>query len=877
MTLMRNSDASSSSPVFSYYRLFALLCAFWLLFAAQPQTAGVYAARREPSAAPATAKLTLLTVENTTRGLAFESTTFKPEPFAVVSGTTQEPNRVTRIILFASNLTLLPGEDTSHFSADAEDGSHRVYPLAVEHIEPVRLSNLHYFVVRLDKAMADVGDVLVRVSKNGVASNRVRIGMGRIGGGPPDDGAPVDPAPAITVTSISPASVLAGSAATNVFLTGSGFSAGSVARFNGTARKTSFVNDSLLSVLLEMTDLRLAGSFAIQVADGGEGARISNRATFTVRNPVPALSGLSSAAANAGDKNFTLIVYGTNFVSNSVVSYQGSNRVTKFINSTQLEAQILAGDLQTAGQYQIKVSNPTPGGGQSNALPFNVNQVATPTPTPVSGNQFYVSTKGSASGNGSAASPWDLQTAFNHPAAVKPGDTIWIAGGTYRGVYASKLTGTEVKPIHVRAARNQRVTIDVNDPAVKRREVVINGAYAWYWNLEIVDSDTKRVTPTNGSQPADMPRVLSSLTVFGHHVKIINPITHDLANGISFWDKATDSEIHGALTFNNGWNAPDRGHGHGIYAQNQTGTKNIREIISFNNFSTGMQAFGVNGYVSGFNIDGIISFNNGSPAAILRNNPTSRDRNLIVGSGEKPSNNIRVANAHLYYPIDNISNNLHLGFYAPDSTNVKVENSYIIRGQRNVFLNDWKSITFTGNTLWLTRGARLGPKLIHVVPGAGKTLGDYKFDNNKYYDTSFVAGDKAFQWQGSQNLFLSFNEWKAQGADQRSTYTQTQPTGQEIFIRPNGYDKGRAHIVVYNWTGGSSAAVNLGTAGLVAGDVYEIRDAQDYFGAPVLTGTYNNALVQLPLAKRAAVKPIGMSQGPAHTGPEFHVLVVVKK
>ena len=30
-----------------------------------------------------------------------------------------------------------------------------------------------------------------------------------------------------------------------------------------------------------------------------------------------------------------------------------------------------------------------------------------------------------------AESPWDLQTALNHP-AVHPGDTIWMRGGTYR-------------------------------------------------------------------------------------------------------------------------------------------------------------------------------------------------------------------------------------------------------------------------------------------------------------------------------------------------------------------------------------------------------------------------------------------------------------
>src|SRR6185295_4046668 len=43
---------------------------------------------------------------------------------------------------------------------------------------------------------------------------------------------------------------------------------------------------------------------------------------------------------------------------------------------------------------------------------------------------FYVASNGSSSGSGSMTAPWDLQTALNHPAAVHPGDTIWVRGGT---------------------------------------------------------------------------------------------------------------------------------------------------------------------------------------------------------------------------------------------------------------------------------------------------------------------------------------------------------------------------------------------------------------------------------------------------------------
>src|SRR5439155_698311 len=42
-------------------------------------------------------------------------------------------------------------------------------------------------VVRLDDQMESVGDVLVGITFQGVASNRVRVGIGHVGDGPPDD------------------------------------------------------------------------------------------------------------------------------------------------------------------------------------------------------------------------------------------------------------------------------------------------------------------------------------------------------------------------------------------------------------------------------------------------------------------------------------------------------------------------------------------------------------------------------------------------------------------------------------------------------------------------------------------------------------------
>src|SRR5438876_898900 len=65
---------------------------------------------------------------------------------------------------------------------------------------------------------------------------------------------------------------------------------------------------------------------------------------------------------------------------------------------------------------------------------------------------FHVTTGGSKGGDGSAAAPWDLPTALAAPAAVKPGDTIWVHGGTYKvALGISNLAGTDGAPVTVRA------------------------------------------------------------------------------------------------------------------------------------------------------------------------------------------------------------------------------------------------------------------------------------------------------------------------------------------------------------------------------------------------------------------------------------------
>ncbi len=142
---------------------------------------------------------TLLTQENTTRAIAFESVTLLTEPFQQQSAVKFSNDGRTRIMLFTSNLILLPGEDASSVTAEAEDATHQLHNLTVEAVCDVPgLSSFQTVIVKLSDDLTNVGDVLVSITVHGLSSNRVRIGIGYIGGGPVDDNPSSRPKPTPT-------------------------------------------------------------------------------------------------------------------------------------------------------------------------------------------------------------------------------------------------------------------------------------------------------------------------------------------------------------------------------------------------------------------------------------------------------------------------------------------------------------------------------------------------------------------------------------------------------------------------------------------------------------------------------------------------------
>jgi uncharacterized protein (TIGR03437 family) len=195
------------------------------------------------------------------------------------------------------------------------------------------------------------------------------------------------PNPVPALTSLTPNAVSAGGAGFTLTVNGSNFVSGAAVRWNGSDRATTFVNATQLTALILAADIASTGTASVTVSNPANisgGGGVSNALAFGINpppNPTPALTSLTPNAVNAGSGGFTLTVNGSNFISTSVVRWNGSDRVTSFVSEMQLTAVIAAADVASAGTANVTVFTPAPGGGSSNALGFSIGSPPNPVPT----------------------------------------------------------------------------------------------------------------------------------------------------------------------------------------------------------------------------------------------------------------------------------------------------------------------------------------------------------------------------------------------------------------------------------------------------------------------------------------------------------------
>jgi len=96
--------------------------------------------------------------------------------------------------------------------------------------------------------------------------------------------------------------------------------------------------------------------------------------------PAPVLTSISPTTAIAGAASFPLAVAGQNFVTTSIVEWNGAPLATTYVSATQLTATVPAAALALAGSAQIVVVDPAPLSLISNSLSFTLTAPVQPAP-----------------------------------------------------------------------------------------------------------------------------------------------------------------------------------------------------------------------------------------------------------------------------------------------------------------------------------------------------------------------------------------------------------------------------------------------------------------------------------------------------------------
>jgi hypothetical protein len=322
---------------------------------------------------------------------------------------------------------------------------------------------------------------------------------------------------------------------------------------------------------------------------------------------------------------------------------------------------------------------------------------------------WYAAVNGLPTNDGTIGAPWDLPTALVNTRDIVGGDTLYLREGTYyhpnrsgwTSGYDIGLQGRPGQPVTVRPYANERVTIDGGMESVETpRHLIIR-------DLEILVSENlsqSRLTANPGSDAYknELNRPWGGINLrLGHDIKVVNNVIHANAQGIGFWGKVSgNSELYGNIIYDNGWEGPDRNHGHGIYAQNATDDfKIVEDNILLGNWSLNMQAYGS----TAARVDRFVVSRN-----VFAKTGASDSGQLLLG-GQYPSQTIRVHDNVGYMA------NLSIGY-------VNKGDDAIVTGNRvkgDISFKQWTNLKATDNIEWYwgENSPRLDETCI-PVPGA---------------------------------------------------------------------------------------------------------------------------------------------------------------
>ncbi|MFO0737673.1 MAG: IPT/TIG domain-containing protein [Labilithrix sp.] len=180
------------------------------------------------------------------------------------------------------------------------------------------------------------------------------------------------------LTALAPLSVNVNSGTTTLTLTGTNFVPGAKVRFGTSDIPSTTKNETTIEATIPSGLLGTSASVPVHVTNPFPGGGVTADIAFTISNPNSVITSVTPPSTLINTAGVSITVKGTGFVSNSKVLFNGTEVPTTQQASDSLVATVPADQLTTAGNKNITVNTPPPGGGLSSAATFTVNY---PVPT----------------------------------------------------------------------------------------------------------------------------------------------------------------------------------------------------------------------------------------------------------------------------------------------------------------------------------------------------------------------------------------------------------------------------------------------------------------------------------------------------------------
>ncbi len=292
----------------------------------------------------------------------------------------------------------------------------------------------------------------------------------------------------------------------------------------------------------------------------------------------------------------------------------------------------------------------------------------------------------------------------------------------------------------VSAYKDDKVILNGNLGKKVNYVLEVNGSKVIYKNFEITYlGNFSRSKSDKNFKPAvgiNHPK--------GEDCKFQNLIIHNIpGSGIGSWKSTGGSVIEDCVIYNNGYEG-SRGHGVGIYIQNQSEkTRLIRNNIIFNNYYKGIEIWTATSgskfeFVKNVTLNNNIIFNNGAPYG-------KHVDNVIIASkdadGINVAKRIKLINNVLYHNVNFNDNknygygaSLTLGYISKSPVeDISILNNVIIGKNNALNISHAKSIVFQNNTIYAG--------YVHLNPSVLSALESHtiKLNSNNYY-TRKLAG-----------------------------------------------------------------------------------------------------------------------------------------